>query len=268
MLITDKIIYLQLQKTGCMHTRRILADMYKENHMIIGDHNTLDEVPKRVLKNIDDKLKIGNIRNPWDWYVSLWAFGCQNRGGLFERLTNQKVSNKSGFKSYVYQRLGIEYPKLNESIWTELYSDNNNFENFNAWLKLILSENNHGIGEKYKKKELSNFAGLLTFRYLNLYTNRKKINTLKNAEELKAFDSNENFIDIMLKNEELHEDIIGLSTRLNYSKEKLNVILKKYSKRTNKSLRQRDYRLYYDDESIQLVEKYDKLIIEKYNYTF
>ena len=88
MLITDELVYLELQKTGCSHTIKILSALNNKNCKIIGKHNTYDSIPKEDQGNFESKLKIGNIRNPWDWYVSLWAFGCQKKGGLYNLVTN------------------------------------------------------------------------------------------------------------------------------------------------------------------------------------
>jgi hypothetical protein len=43
--------------------------------------------------------------------------------------------------------------------------------------------------------------------------------------------------------------------------------LEQYKTKTNSSER-KDYKFYYNQESIELVEKNDKLIIDKYRYQF
>ena len=62
MLITDEIVYFELQKTGCSHTLEILEAFYNKKSKIIGKHNTYDSIPKEDLGNFESKLKIGNIR--------------------------------------------------------------------------------------------------------------------------------------------------------------------------------------------------------------
>ena len=75
MLITDKLVYLELHKTGCTFTRLVLAELFSDSCRIVGKHNLVETIPQDVLGDFETKTKIGNIRNPWDWYVSLWAFG-------------------------------------------------------------------------------------------------------------------------------------------------------------------------------------------------
>lgn len=76
------------------------------------------------------------------------------------------------------------------------------------------------------------------------------------------------FIDRIIRNESLHEDLAKIANELNYDPVKFQKIIKKYRERTNKSKRDRDYRKYYNEESVELVAKYDQLIIDKYGYTF
>lgn len=270
MLITDRILYLDLHKTGCTHTSSILSEMFADSYTIIGKHNTYDTIPKEVLGDFEEKLKIGNIRNPWDWYVSLWAFGCGNVGALHNRLTRNRFTNFSieKVKHLIKISLRMEYSWLKPEIWRELYSDSNNYKNFNKWLQLILSREKFEIGEGYKIKKLSKFAGLLTYRYITLYTYRKQFENIDSLVALNQYDSNENFMDVIIKNESIHEDLAEFSKKINYNIDDLNNILKNHQKRTNKSSRDRDYRKYYKDESILLVEKHEKFIINKYGYQF
>lgn len=58
---------------------------------------------------------IGNIRNPYAYYVSLWAMGCRE-------------------ESYLYK-----YIKQHYSDKIYLYEDVNNIENFQTWLREILT---------------------------------------------------------------------------------------------------------------------------------
>lgn len=273
MIITDHLIYLELHKTGCTHTRKILTHMFADSHIKYGKHEPCDKVPKELLANFDKKLKVGNIRNPWDWYVSLWAFGCQKEGAFFNRLTKDRgpeptlFSNK-GIKASIKKYLGIDYPYLSHKVWEKLYSDPNNSENFRSWLKIVLSQEKINIGEGFKQSKVSNFSGLLTFRYLNLYSNRVHLNKVNSFSGLEEFDKKNNFMNVIIKNENLHEDIVSLADKLHYNKDDLTSILTEYQNRTNISARERDYRKYYCQNTISLVEKYEKLIIEKYNYSF
>jgi hypothetical protein len=273
MLITDRIVYIELQKTGCSHTIKILSALNNKNCKIIGKHNTYDSIPKEDLGNFESKLKIGNIRNPWDWYVSLWAFGSQKRGGLHHKVTNQykvKLPTKKRIKLFIRKKLGLLYPKLDDRIWIELYSDPKNLENFNSWLKLILSVGKHDIGEKYKTSKMASFAGLLTYRYAKLFTynGKEEVKRIESPTALKAHDKRSNFLDIVIRNESLHDSILEHTGKMNQNHKQVKDVIAKFKERTNTSIRKLDYRKYYNDESINLVGKYEKFIIDKYGYSF
>lgn len=270
MLITDKLIYLELQKTGCTHTLKILSELFKDNYTIVGKHNTYDAISKRILGDFNNKQKIGNIRNPWDWYVSLWAFGCQNNGELFVRLTTKglRFINNEGIKVIANRVFTKSHSRIDPEIWKKLYADPNNKENFREWLRLILLEPNHYIGEHYKSIPLSNFAGFLTHRYLRLYTNRKGMDIINSKEALLEYDKMHNFMDLVIRNETIHQELLENIDLIGGERNKLVEILNKYQTRTNKSTRERDYRFYYDAKSVDCVLRYDSFLIDKYNYSF
>lgn len=275
MLITDKLIYIELHKTGCTHTRSILADMFPDSHKIANKHGTYNNTSKDILGDFEEKIKIGNIRNPWDWYVSLWAYGCDKKGGLYNVLTQNrskpKLLSKKGVKCFfenIFSKNQDEYFWLNPEIWRKFYEDSENYENFNTWLSLILSKEKFRIGENYKSSHLSEFVGFFTYRYIKLYTYGNHLDKVKSISDLMKYDAEENFMDEIIKNEHINQGLILIANKLKYDLTKLKNILKRHNKRTNKSNRDKDYRKYYNKESIELVEKYDSFIIEKFNYKF
>ena len=84
MFVTDRLIYLQMRKTACTHIARVLAET-------VGGHEVgYKHSPLPVDFPVDGRLFVGSIRNPWDYYVSSWAYGIKNReGGLRKRLTTR-----------------------------------------------------------------------------------------------------------------------------------------------------------------------------------
>jgi hypothetical protein len=176
--------------------------------------------------------------------------------------------SKKGKIKWLKRRLGLSYKQLDPKLWEKLYSDPNNKEHFWHWLDLILSTNNHSLGEGYKKTKKSQFSGLLTHRYLKLYSHRKDFKNIDSAKKLVEYDRNENFMDHIIRNEHLEKDLIQLANKMNYDKDRLQEILNQNQQRTNKSNRKRDYRSYYNQESAELVAKYESYLIKKYDYNF
>ena len=73
MFISDKIVFIHLQKTGGVHISQLLSKLL-EGEKQPGHLQVDPEYHSRFI--------IGSMRNPWDWYVSLWAYGCAGKGGI------------------------------------------------------------------------------------------------------------------------------------------------------------------------------------------
>jgi len=69
----DKVIFLQLQKTECTHITRVPLEYVGGGE--IKKHSQL-------IINPEDRTIFGSIRNPWDWYMSLWSYGCMEKGAV------------------------------------------------------------------------------------------------------------------------------------------------------------------------------------------
>ena len=276
MLIADQLIYFELHKTGCTHTRRILLNTLP-NSQTVGMHNSVEEVDSRLLKNFDSKVKIGNIRNPWDWYVSLWAFGCMQRGGMRQSIQNmrkqlqQRTNNEENRLKKAALNLKLKPLIRKYDQLDALYSDSHNKANFRSWLKHVIGlESTLDIGEGYKNAQVSKSLGLLSFRYLNLYVYKgaQLGKTTSHFNKIQAHDSQHNFIDVFIRNESLHEDLLTNANMMSIEKKELESTLRKFSAKTNTSKRESDYRAYYDAKTADLVANYDRLIIEKHQYSF
>ena len=76
MFVSKDLVFLELQKTGGSHILRLLSQWVKGE--IVGKHNRLN------WENAG-KFVVGSIRNPWDWYVSLWAYGVGGQGAIRAR---------------------------------------------------------------------------------------------------------------------------------------------------------------------------------------
>ena len=278
MFISDNIIYLQLQKTGCTHIAKLLSDSCGGKQ--IGKHNWLQEYTQ-------DKHIIGSIRNPWDWYVSLWAYGCKNSGGLNKQLTEKKlkiffekillkIKYANGLKCPYYSWFDLAADLKNIILfkqtnkWKELYNDNNDKILFRAWLKsLYTKQGKISVGEGYSSSSISNFAGFMTYRYCKLYERdffkKRNFKHIDNYGQLKDFDSENNLLNYTIKTENLTDDFISVMEKTNNflpNQIKENIL---NSGKTNPS-KHKDISYYYDEETSNIVMNMEKFIIEKYSY--
>lgn len=273
LFITKDLIYLELQKTGGSHIRRLLKQ-YADG-VADGKHN-------RLLDNPGNKAVIGSIRNPWDWYVSLWAYGASGEGAIRSR-----TSCRLDF-DYYYRLLPkamgknwITFSELITSIrhdvvkpvsrWQQTYADTEDAELFRAWLKLLFDKNRRfDIGEGYGFSPLSQHAGLLTYRYFRLFTPGEGVfhdKRLSHAGMLASYDQQHNFLTDMIKMESLEDDFIRVLSHagVTLTDQQLASILNKDEGRTNTSQR-KPMAYYYDAETIEMVAQGDKYLIERYGY--
>ena len=87
MFVSEKLLYIELPKTACSQIRDLLKHLVGGQN--IGKHNR----PSEELVS-SERVIIGSIRNPWDWYVSLWAFGCDQKGSLLHKADISKVKGQ------------------------------------------------------------------------------------------------------------------------------------------------------------------------------
>ena len=136
---------------------------------------------------------------------------------------------------------------------------------------MLLEEENLVVSENYKKHPIAKEIGFLTYQYLKLYNfhSNERIAQLNNYEDVLNFDRENNFIDLIIFNESIHKDLIHNATLIGSTNDEMEELLnKRFHKKVNASQRNNDYQTYYDEETIELVRKKDRLIIEKYDYHF
>lgn len=273
MFVTNKLAFLEMQKTGGTHITRLL-ERYTDGK-IVGKHN-------RLTDESADRFVFGSIRNPWDWYVSLWAYGVSGRGAIRSRCVSgidfnyyHRMLPKEMGKNWLTLRelsISLYYDSIKPvSSWQSTYKDATNPELFRQWLRLILDDQRRfDIGEGYGFSPISRHFGLLTYRYFRLFTRGAHVfkdARLSHFEGLVAFDHDFNVASDMIKTESLEEDFIRIISALGYvlSSDEINAIRDKEGGKTNVSERQ-SAAFYYDDATIELVANKERYIIEKYGY--
>ena len=275
MFKTESIVFTELHKTGGTHITAILQELLGGE--TIGKHN-------RLTKNEDHLFKLASVRNPWDWYASLWAYGCLGKGSVF-----QNTTKKQGFK-YYYDQLPKEMGKnrlkpnelalqlLNDikkdySQWKNLYANSDDADLFRQWIKRLLDPNHkYDIGEGFGFSPISAKHGLMTYRFIKLLSHHQTdiyakdfLKAYRTVEQL--WDQTKN-IDYIVRNENLEADLAtalkmsGYSDMENYQK----LLQEKFQTRTNSSKR-KSAEYYYDEETIELVKDKERLIINLFDYT-
>ncbi|PSP07703.1 MAG: hypothetical protein BRC54_03835 [Cyanobacteria bacterium SW_7_48_12] len=162
------------------------------------------------------KIFLGSIRHPWEWYISLWAFGCDNQGGVFSRVTKSKGFNfrEVGWKNNPYaafQAFLFSFYRSPEK-WKRIYRDVNDASAFREWLYMMHDQEYcHDIGEGYGTSSLSKIAGLLTYRYMKLfcckYGEIAKMNAISKIETLMEYEKENCLIDYFICNNNLESTL-------------------------------------------------------------
>ena len=264
MLVSKKLVFLELQKTGSTHIKQLLKKTV--GGVNDGKHNQASPELRE-----SGKAFIGSIREPWGWYMSLFSYGCQKKGGVFLRTTNparwkqlRKAGTLNGDDSFA------EYsPKFMRE---QIYADPDNAENFRKWLKLVLTEGPHRalVEDGFAESPISAIGGLMTFRYFLLFVDGgvqvpDSVNTLK---KLQAHEKKNLFVKHIIRNERLAEDLIKAVEDSGETLTPDQQSQIRDAPRTNTSTRKFGKDHYYDDETIALVAEREKFIIEKFGYAF
>ncbi len=271
MLIAKDFIYLELQKTGGTHIRRVLKDLVGGE--IIGKHNRASSTLFATGKPF-----LGSIRDPWEWYLSLWAYGCDQKGEIFKQLTRPKVKpTRSSLKALEWRRdpyatllVLLSDSARNPEQWQKTYQDVNDAGAFRDWLHMIHAPSCVRGLKSYGHWPMNHSMGLLTFRYLKLYCTRSDqrsiLNQVSTRSQAVDYESKHCFVESFIRNEALESnlfDFLNLSGIAISSAAKEHVISRP---RTNSSSSRQSAKFYYDTASERLIGDRDKLIVDKFGY--
>jgi len=265
MFVSEKLVYIQLHKTGCSHIGRLLAELLPGE--FVGQHR-----PATSQLLASKRFFLGSIRNPWDWYVSLWAYGCDGKGHVYDRVTKARGPiralgwRRTPFRAARALLLNLLRPTDD---WKRCYSDVNDVTAFQKWLHRMHAPRHwNDFGEGYGQSPISRIAGLLTYRYLTLFCRHsRELHRLSDLGRLQEYERGNCYIDYFIRNESLETDLFEALERCGVGvTEERRMQLRRFD-RTNSSSRKRPASDYYDLETAQIVAAREKLIIDKFGYT-
>jgi hypothetical protein len=268
MFISDKIVFLELQKTGCTHIRNLLAELVGGKK--VGKHN---QAGHRLFS--DGKIFLGSVRDPWDWYVSLWAFGCHHKGTVYGNVIKEGIKFKGrGWRTDPYAAV-IELlhsrPNKIADKWKRTYKDVNDPGAFREWLGMMHDKEFRPDVEGYAHSGVGRVAGFLTYCYLKTFACKKghmnDLNAIASTEQLMSYEQEHCFIDYFIRNEHLEADLLDALKQAGYTFTS-DVEAKVLSRpKTNTTSRKRKLDYFYDASSERLINEWDRLVVEKFDYT-
>jgi predicted transcriptional regulator len=263
MFVSEKIIFLQMQKAGSTHATKVLRKYCDgrdyAQHEQLKDH-----------RRYSSRLIVSSVRNPWDWYVSLWGFGCKKEGGLRDYLIKLPFSELhlavryldfSSVSSFASRTLS------GRPDWKRLYSDVTDTANFREWLRLILGrEGQHIAMEGYASSPVKAVVGLMTYRFLALTTDygawMRVGRKCRTYDEVVDFADKHTIVSRVLRAETLDEDLLELLTAAGIEVSPADTAT--WGKH-NISYR-RAFSEYYDEETSRLVESRERFIVDRFGY--
>ncbi len=264
MFETDRIIFLQLQKSACTHIAQLL-DKTVGGRQVKPKHSWLTDYSS-------EKMIMGSIRNPWDWYVSLWAYGSNDKGGLYDRLT--KKSTGLGLRRIGKGAISHGMHELRKPVgeWSSVYGDSMDASKFRKWLRMVMDPRHHrDLGERYHESATSGFAGFMTYRYCKLFLkdffDDDVFTGIHSLQKLQEYDEEHCLIDLLVRVESLEEDLIEAMEKSGHelTDEMKSTIREGSRKKVNRSERH-SVSHYYDSDTIDLVRRAEEFIIHKYGY--
>jgi len=268
MFLSEKFCYLDLHRTGSVQLQKMFKIKVPEGK-ITGNHNRASE---KVINS--RRVFVGSIRNPWDWYVSVWSKGCDHTGYSFKRHTNKFFFSNLGFKINPFFATIIflsQFFKPTEK-WKALYSDNKSKKNFRKWLNMILKERIYDEEAGYGLSSIKKQCGLYTYKYLGLFSTDTSLLFQRNKhmsyKEIEEFDKKNNLINYFIRTESLVKDFCDFLNTINIIVTKDEFDFFCNLEKSNFSKKRELFNYYYDKETIQLIEQMDRLIIEKHGYSF
>jgi hypothetical protein len=268
MFISDKLVFIQLHKSGSTHIAKLLSRLVDGRRK--GKHNPATPALLESGRNF-----LGSIRNPWDWYVSLWAYGCDRKGAVYIITRDQGLLRLLGlgwradFKRAL-ERLRNQKPR-NPKAWRRVYADVNDVSCFRDWLYMMNDETYwEEFGEGYAYSPVNRFAGLLTYRYVRLFcrqSDEAHHENLASFEELLSYERQNCYIDHFIRTENLEDDLLAALGRIGVLIPEDRQAEVRASKRTNTSSRKGSTASFYDEGTVSLISDREKLIIKKFGYT-
>jgi hypothetical protein len=283
MLVGEKLIYLQLQKTGSTRiTDLIQATVGAE------ERHKHDRIRREDLADpeIAARRIIGSIRNPWSYYVSLWSYGSRRAGGIYERTTASSRMDQPRDQRGVLHKKTIPMKdrdwraRRRVKKWKTAYGPPDDREAFRRWIRFL----NHpdyriDVGEGYGKSSISWHSGLLTYRYLVLFTlgvvpGEPHLGghnpTLDTLDKLRDYADENILCQDMIRMEHLSDELEASLVAAGYelTDEQRAMIHGKAEGRSENRTKHHPAAWYYDDETRDLVAERDRFVIERHGYEF
>jgi hypothetical protein len=290
MIVTDQLVFLQLQKCASSRIAEIILEELggrRDRQHNRVDSPRLADLPRSataVPEGIRGKPVLGSVRDPWSWYVSLWSFGCTGQGALRYSTTAPPPRRRAAVRAmYDAARYGRSLrhsvatfrAQRNRDVaeWSRLYADPDDPALFRAWLRAVLDPASAVvIDPEYARTWLPGSSGLFTWRYIRLFWDDLPRVFQRDGDvgtrDLWALDQQHNLCTAIIRIDRLQSELISAleAAGVPIDNEGRTRLMQQCGVRRNAS-RHRSPTQYYDDETLDLVSAYERLIVTKHGYS-
>jgi hypothetical protein len=270
-LITDRLVYVQLQKTASTRIAEILQGAVG-GELVRPKHGPVDE-------RAGDRFVVGSVRDPWAYYLSLWSFGCRSGGGLFERLTGvPRGDRQPGDQSALSDHIR---PKAERSRrgrrrarrWAAAYSSDADPACFRAWLRAILDPTRaQELGEGFAASSMSAHAGIYSYRYCLLHVANSRMGSAHpqagHSDALLEWVERDCLLDGSIRIEHMADDMLQVLSRAGYqlTADQRSRVREEAGTRSNQTGGGDKAAHFYNRRARDLVSERDRMIIERHRY--
>lgn len=285
MYVSDTLLYLELPKTGSTTISHVLAEVdggREVNHETSGQSKH-----GRFTSHRPGRFVLGSMRDPWDWYVSLWAYGCSGRGEVHKVTVRQTGTRRRWSRARAEgAQDGDDSPiaaaryagrpwRRDPGGWQRLQADADDPELFRAWLRRLHDpQRRDDLPYRYWRSPLGSHVGLLTFRFLWLHA--RHLDDLRTAPggpaaaaaQVERMVGERLDCDAVVRLEHVGDDLaraLGRTGRGLADPERLR--LERLVAAPRNASRHGPSHAYYDQETIALVARRDGVIAERFGYT-
>lgn len=259
MFLTNEYCYVDKNKTASVYVNNRLKDLNNGNFYF--KHH---QVPSAEVIENKDIIKFGTVRNPWDWYVSLWSYACKKKEmvGIYNNLTKNRIVSGYGkvdnpFRAFFEKQCSFYLLNMRTDT-QQLYEDFLSVENFRQWLRIVLDDKYAAVVDFPRfQSGLHKHSGLWTMQMIKFYFihNDFERNGLKTQECLTRLLKNNCYIDDFINVDNIDINLSNFFKKYGFHSDqefssgaKLNVS----SERA----------LFYDKMSFELVYKREKIMMD------
>ena len=275
MFVCPEFVFIEVPKTGSTYIDRLLIQTTDGRK--IGKHNYPDPLLLHSGRDF-----IASIRDPFDWYISLHAYGAKvsDRSGPYRKVRNIRPFT---FKGYGFDKnfrfaLGAYANYLQRALRTDrpafmaTYAGAHDPALFRRWLTMLYHQDfSYLYNAIFAHSPLSQYAGFYTFRFLWL-TCRNREQLLSPScpgdhDALAMWEHENSYVDRFIRLERMSNDLLSLFDHYGYALTDEQSERIHNNHRHNASERKRDIVAYFDDAAATCIAARDRLLFEKFGYS-